>query len=72
MPHCDTCARFANPNSLRPDGSCPPCGRPLGETTDAAAAPAGAPWHFKVLIAVTVVYLSWRLIQGILWLAHAL
>lgn len=72
MPHCDTCERFYNPNSLHADGTCPTCGRQLGQTTEAAAAPAGAPWHFKVLVALTVAYLGWRLIQGIVWLANAL
>lgn len=72
MPHCDTCERFYNPNSLRPDGTCPTCGRQLGNPAELAAVPSGAPWHFKVLLAVTVVYLSWRLIQGVFWLAHQL
>jgi hypothetical protein len=67
VPHCDTCDRFYNPNTLLPDGSCPTCGAKLGEP----AAPAerqGAPWHFKLLIAITVVYLSWRFVQLIMLL----
>jgi hypothetical protein len=31
---------------------------------------ARAPWHFKVIAVATVVYLGWRLYQGIGWLAH--
>ncbi len=31
---------------------------------------ARAPWHFKVLLVGTVVYLGWRLYQGIGWLVH--
>jgi len=72
VPHCDTCDRFYNPNSLRPDGTCPICGRPLGDPAELAAASGGAPWHFKVLLAFTIVYLSWRLIQGVFWLADLL
>jgi hypothetical protein len=33
---------------------------------------ARAPWHFKVLLVGTVVYLGWRLYQGIGWLVHHL
>ncbi|MEX2292290.1 MAG: hypothetical protein WD691_00765 [Acidimicrobiales bacterium] len=72
MPWCESCDRFYNPNSLTPDGSCPTCGRALGEPGAEAAGPAGAPWHFKVLIAVTGVYLSYRLLQGIVWVGHHL
>jgi hypothetical protein len=31
---------------------------------------ARAPWHFKILLVGTVVYLGWRLYQGIGWLVH--
>ena len=80
MPFCDTCDRFYNPNSLHTDGSCPACGRQLGDpavespgTDDPAAeASGGAPWHFKLLVAITVVYLSYRLVQGVVWLTHHL
>jgi len=71
VPHCDTCERFYNPNTLRPDGRCPECDDQLGESLTRFER-EGAPWHFKVLVAVTVAYLSWRLIQGIFWIAHAL
>ena len=29
-----------------------------------------APWHFKVLVGATAVYLGWRALQGIDWVAH--
>jgi hypothetical protein len=29
-----------------------------------------APWHFKVLVVGTAVYMGWRLYQGIGWLVH--
>jgi hypothetical protein len=102
MPWCEDCAKFWNPSSMRPDGSCPTCGRVLplrdagraepdarraaGEHdhTDDADAGAGlepaaelekvdfkklagkdakAPWHFKVLMALLAIYLTWRLVQ---------
>ena len=31
---------------------------------------ARAPWHFKVIVVGSVVYLGYRLYQGITWLAH--
>lgn len=70
MPWCETCSRFLNPNSLHPDGSCPACGRMVAEPGDAAAqADVKAPWHFKLLVAVTVVYLAWRAVEMIGWVA---
>ena len=58
-----------------PDGSCPRCGTQLDDPTDsagaedpdAAAAQAAAkiPWHFWVMVAATVLYLGWRVIQGL-------
>jgi hypothetical protein len=38
--------------------------------TDGAQAAVKAPWHFKVLVVGTVVYLGYRLYQGIGWLIH--
>lgn len=29
-----------------------------------------APWHFKLLLVGLVIYLSWRGVQGVEWLAH--
>ena len=31
-----------------------------------------APWHFKLLVAVLAVYLAWRAVQGVGWVAHHL
>jgi len=77
VPWCDTCDRFYNPNTLNADGTCPKCGRLVAEPTDVVAgapqeASPGAPWHFKVLIGATSVYLGWRLYQGLIWVAHHL
>jgi hypothetical protein len=63
MPWCEDCSRFWNPPSMPADGTCPSCGRQLGEVPYAKI-----PWHFWLLIAVAAVYLGWRLIQGIGWL----
>ena len=76
MPWCDPCARFYNPNTLRPDGSCPTCGRSLarprsGNATTKAGR-ARAPWHFWLLVAAATLYLGWRAVQGVAWLVHRL
>lgn len=83
VPWCDTCERFYNPNTLEADGTCPSCGRLVADPVATSAPGAtghdgspdespGAPWHFKVLIAVTAVYLGYRLFQGVFWVAHHL
>jgi uncharacterized protein (DUF983 family) len=51
---------------------CPSCGTELGQETgeDDEVLHPKAPWHFKVLIVGSVVYLGYRLYQGIGWLIH--
>ncbi len=41
-----------------------------GATTEVRQ--ARAPWHFKVIVVGSVVYLGYRLYQGIGWLVHHL
>ena len=40
------------------------------EGEDEEVRPRRAPWHFKLLLVGTVIYLGWRLYQGIEWLVH--
>ena len=72
MPHCETCDRFYNPNSLKTDGTCPVCGRQVGEEPTGEKLTRfeteGAPWHFKLLVAATVIYLGWRFVQITFWI----
>ena len=78
MPWCASCDRFYNPNTLSTDGSCPEGHHVAEGAPDGAAPPEKlrkfsdepAPWHFKVLVALTAVYLGWRAVQGIDWVAH--
>ena len=35
MPWCETCSRYLTPSSLADDGTCPTCGRQVGETDQA-------------------------------------
>jgi len=77
-PPCDTVGQLG----ARPPGEdvtdadardrCPTCGTELDieNGQDEKDAPVKAPWHFKVLVVGTVVYLGYRLYQGIGWLIH--
>jgi hypothetical protein len=79
MPWCHRCDRLVEDDELtaRPadaDGRdrCPTCGEELdvGDGHEVTEAPLKAPWHFKVLVVGTVVYLGYRLYQGVGWLIH--
>ncbi len=64
MPWCENCARFYNPNTLRPDGSCPTCNTKLAEPPGATSESVGkVPWHFWLLLGAVAIYLGWRLVQ---------
>lgn len=75
MPWCEECSRFLTPTSTGPGGECPSCGRVVaapGRADSAVDEPAdepNVPWHFKLLVLATVVYLFFRAVQGVLWLA---
>jgi len=72
---CEPCNKWRKPGALMPDGSCPRCRTVIdeqaaaaGDEHDAAQAEADAytiPWHFWVMVAATMLYLGWRVIQGI-------
>lgn len=69
MPWCEGCDRFYNPSTLGPDGTCQTCGRFIASPDDEPdeEESSKAPWHFYLLVIVVVVYLGWRLLQGIDW-----
>ena len=64
MPWCDDCSRFLNPTSLSDGDACPSCGR----VVTAAEVEPSVPWHFKLLVVATVLYLVFRAYQGVVWL----
>ncbi len=80
MPWCTECDRFLSPSTVQPDGTCPTCGRTVDQGAVGAVAATKAakaeddeklppiPWHLKLLALAIVVYLSFRLYQGIEWL----
>jgi len=68
MPWCATCDKFFNPASIDEGGVCPECGKALelGELTkNDIGEETKVPWHFWVGVAAVVIYLGWRLIQGV-------
>ncbi len=66
MPWCEDCSKYLAPSALNPDGTCPSCGRQVGDTERRAgevAADESTPWHFKLLVLALVVYLGWRFVE---------
>ena len=66
MPWCEECAQYLAPSAMNPDGTCPTCGRPVGEIEQRAAEVAvdeRTPWHFKLLVVALVAYLGWRFVE---------
>ena len=61
MPWCDGCDRFWTTDAVPDDRTCPSCGRELAEPR--LGDEEAAPWHFKLLLAAVVVYLTWRAVQ---------
>lgn len=80
MPFCEECAKYWAPSAMNEDGTCPSCGRDVGDQrvqSVSAKAPtsidgktlrelagkdAKAPWHFKLLVVLLVLYLVWRIL----------
>ncbi len=63
---CEECAAAYQRDALGEDGTCPVCGRSI------VVAPSRLPWHFRLLAGATVIYLGYRLYQGVEWVAHHL
>ena len=68
MPWCDHCDRYLAPNAVKTDGTCPTCEERVDTTDLKNPVPKKVPWHFWLMVAALVVYLGWRLVQGIMWL----
>jgi len=74
VPWCEPCSRYFVPSAMREDGTCPVCGRHIQESPRprrseqpslrelSKMSGEKAPWHFKLLMAMLVVYLGWRII----------
>lgn len=83
---CDHCSRLIGADAIIVDDEgrehCPRCAEFLGEDAPAGDGEEGEhddededgppkpPWHFKVLLIATVIYLIYRLIWFIFWISH--
>ena len=65
VPWCESCSTFSEVSELGEDGACPGCGTVLVKKRT-------IPWHFKVVIVVTIGYVIFRCYQGVMWLSHHL
>ena len=65
--HCPRCEEFLGADA--PAGADAAAGTAEGEDGDEDGPPK-PPWHFKVLLIATVIYLIYRLIWFIFWLSH--
>ena len=63
MPWCESCQRRVEDSDVTDEGTCPACDEPLEPHRP-------VPWHFKLLLGATVIYLGYRAYQGIAWLVH--
>ncbi|HEC08468.1 MAG TPA: hypothetical protein ENI86_02740 [Acidimicrobiales bacterium] len=75
MASCESCGSYLTPTSVGPDRRCPRCGSEAVITDgDPVGSDAGSrtPWHFVVLVSLVALYLGWRLIQAVVWLARTL
>ena len=70
MPWCEECSRFLTPTSLGPNRECPGCEQVLA--VGGGADEPTVPWHFKLLVLATVLYLAWRAWQGVVWMVGRL
>jgi len=52
---------------MAPDGTCVKCGDHIGEPPSSEQ--SKVPWHFWILVVALVVYLGWRFLQLLSWIA---
>ncbi len=63
MAWCEECSRHIDDDELDAAGACPDC-------SSITLARRPIPWHFKLLIVATVIYLGYRTFQGVTWVLH--
>jgi hypothetical protein len=74
---CPSCGRVVEPGRARTGGGpASSSGSPVADPAAVDGTPREGlppiPWHFKVLCAAATLYLGWRAVQGIEWLAGRL
>jgi hypothetical protein len=73
MAWCESCAEVVKDDETLHDEEgvqhCPTCHSVVVQGPEEEAPPK-PPWHFKLLVVATVIYLIYRLIWFIFWLQH--
>jgi hypothetical protein len=64
---CPTCGHRFSRSEAPPVTTAAPAAASVDEDDDAWLNDYKAPWHFKLMIAMAVVYLTFRLIQMVSW-----
>jgi len=70
MPWCASCDKFLSPNSVSVVGTCPTCGIRVEDSEGRPARSQKVPWHFQLFFVAAVIYLGWRLLEGIIALLN--
>ena len=61
---CEHCQSSVEDEELTDEGECPQCGTVLRDER------RPVPWHFKLMLVATVIYLGYRTYQGVGWVVH--
>jgi hypothetical protein len=67
---CPSCGRSVEPSAVATSDAAEGAQHAAPAPVDAPPdddAGVSAPWHFWVMVAGVVVYLGWRLVEGIIW-----
>ncbi len=64
MTWCESCEADVPDSEITDEGACPQCGALLRDER------RPVPWHFKLMIVASVIYLGYRAYQGVGWLVH--
>ncbi len=65
VPWCEPCEKYLSPNAVSVVGTCPKCGERVEDKDGQPADSQKIPWHFWVFVGAALIYLFWRLIQGL-------
>lgn len=68
MPWCDSCDRYVKPDEVTEVGAHDECGTTVDTADQGTAIGPKAPWHFKLMLTLLVLYLGWRLIEFGIWI----
>ena len=68
MPWCDRCDRYVKPDEVTDAGAHDTCGETVDVADQATVVGPKAPWHFKLMLTLLVLYLGWRLIEFGIWI----